>query len=231
MTWTGFRFFCGIFSDIVWIGYWTLLAFWITLLDYPFCFDARIYRFPVANSLTVFSFALSLSPVPRMDPASSGAGGAPLQNISPTTDPAELREIIGRQDSLLRAFQAQLEALTAQLSSATAATPRESPIARGESPRLALPDKFDGSADHCRGFLRQCGVFFSHQPGMYSEDGTKCAFLLSLLTGKALEWASAVWDGDPLIRASYCHFEEAIREVFEHRQGHIRPVDGDPSGF
>ncbi|MGL5801413.1 MAG: hypothetical protein ACRCX7_02275, partial [Cetobacterium sp.] len=79
MTWTGFRFFCGIFSDIVWIGYWTLLAFWITLLDYPFCFDARIYRFPVANSLTVFSFALSLSPVPRMDPASSGAGGAPLQ--------------------------------------------------------------------------------------------------------------------------------------------------------
>ncbi|KAK3521344.1 hypothetical protein QTP70_003454 [Hemibagrus guttatus] len=154
-----------------------------------------------------------------MDPASSGAGGAPLQNISPPTDPAELREIIVRQDSLIRAFQAQLEALTAQLSSATAAAPRESPIARGESPRLALPDKFDGSADRCRGFLRQCGVFFSHQPGMYSEDGTKCAFLLSLLTGKALEWASAVWDADPLIRASYAHFEEAIREVFEHPAG------------
>ncbi|KAK3507422.1 hypothetical protein QTP70_020386 [Hemibagrus guttatus] len=219
MTWTGFRFFCGIFSDIVWIVYWTLLAFWITLLDYPFCFDAWIYRFPVADSLTVFSFTLTLSPVPRTDPVSSGAGGAPLQNISPTTDPAELREIIVRQDSLIRAFQAQLEALTAQLSSATAATPRESPIARGESPRLALPDKFDGSADRCRGFLRQCGVFFSHQPGMYSEDGTKCAFLLSLFTGKALEWASVVWDADPLIRASYSHFEEAIREVFEHPAG------------
>ncbi|KAK3537472.1 hypothetical protein QTP70_012051 [Hemibagrus guttatus] len=117
-----------------------------------------------------------------MDPASSGAGGAPLQNISPTTDPAELREIIVRQDSLIRAFQAQLEALTAQLSSATTATPRESP---------------------------DCS----------REDGTKCAFLLSLLTGKALEWASVVWDADPLIRASYSHFEEAIREVFEHPAG------------
>ncbi|KAK3531962.1 hypothetical protein QTP86_002248 [Hemibagrus guttatus] len=42
---------------------------------------------------------------------------------------------------------------------------------------------------------------------MYREDGTKCAFLLSLLTGKAFEWASAVWDADPLIRASYSHFE------------------------
>ncbi|KAK3544054.1 hypothetical protein QTP86_000398 [Hemibagrus guttatus] len=54
---------------------------------------------------------------------------------------------------------------------------------------------------------------------MYREDGTKCAFLLSLLMGKALEWASAVWDGDPLIRASYSHFEEGIREVFEHPAG------------
>ncbi|KAK3527044.1 hypothetical protein QTP86_008658 [Hemibagrus guttatus] len=54
---------------------------------------------------------------------------------------------------------------------------------------------------------------------MYREDGTKCAFLLSLLTGKALEWASAVWDADPLIRASYSHFEEGIREVVEHPAG------------
>ncbi|KAK3571437.1 hypothetical protein QTP86_012065 [Hemibagrus guttatus] len=54
---------------------------------------------------------------------------------------------------------------------------------------------------------------------MYREDGTKCAFLLSLLKGKALKWALAVWDADPLIRESYSHFVEGIREVFEHPAG------------
>ncbi|KAK3519723.1 hypothetical protein QTP70_003700 [Hemibagrus guttatus] len=90
---------------------------------------------------------------------------------------------------------------------------------RPQSPRLALPDKFDGSADRCRGFLRQCEVFFAHQPGMYSNEETQCAFVMSLLTNKALEWASAVWDADPQIRSSFSHFAGLIREVFEYPAG------------
>ncbi|KAK3506298.1 hypothetical protein QTP70_002444 [Hemibagrus guttatus] len=88
-----------------------------------------------------------------------------------------------------------------------------------ESPRLALPDKYDGAADRCRGFLRQCEVFFSHHPEMCHEDGTRCAFLLSLLTGKALEWACAVWEADPLIRSSFSYFAGMIREVFQYPAG------------
>ncbi|KAK3558194.1 hypothetical protein QTP86_014007 [Hemibagrus guttatus] len=99
------------------------------------------------------------------------------------------------------------------------AAPRDPPTARGESPRLALPDKFDGSADRCRGFLRQCEVFFAHQPGMYSNEETQCAFVMSLLTNRALEWASAVWDADPQIRSSFSHFTGLIREVFEYPAG------------
>ncbi|KAK3507042.1 hypothetical protein QTP70_001588 [Hemibagrus guttatus] len=128
------------------------------LLKCPICRDSpeiRPREGAVARVLSRFRFQrpqirVHTSPssrVPRMDPASSGAGGTPLQNTSPPTDPAELREIIVRQDSLIRAFQAQLEALT---------------------------------------------------PGVYRED---------------------VWDADPLIRASYSHFEEGIREVFEHPAG------------
>ncbi|KAK3507783.1 hypothetical protein QTP70_000374 [Hemibagrus guttatus] len=97
--------------------------------------------------------------------------GPPLQNTSPTMDPAELHEIIVRQGAVICSYQDQVEALQNQLRSASTAAPRDPPAAHGESPRLAMPEKFDGSADRCRGFLRQCEVFFSHQLRIYCEEG------------------------------------------------------------
>ncbi|KAK3570304.1 hypothetical protein QTP86_017185 [Hemibagrus guttatus] len=155
----------------------------------------------------------------RMDPNTSASGGAPSQNTSPIKDPADLRDIIVRQGAIIRSYQDQVEALQDQLRGASIATPRDPPTAHGESPHLALPDKFDGSADCCRGFLRQCEVFFAHQPGMYSNEETQCAFVMSLLTSRALEWASAVWDADPQIRSSFTYFTGLIREVFEYPAG------------
>ncbi|KAK3556325.1 hypothetical protein QTP70_007113 [Hemibagrus guttatus] len=157
--------------------------------------------------------------VRRMDPNNSAFGGASLQNTSPIMDPAELRDTIVRQGAIILSCQNQVEALEKQLRSATLAASRDPPAARGESPHLALPEKFDGSADRCRGFLRQCKVFFVHQPGMYRQEETQCAFVLSLLTSRALEWASAVWDADPQVRSSFSYFAELIREVFEYPAG------------
>ncbi|KAK3542062.1 hypothetical protein QTP86_011364 [Hemibagrus guttatus] len=151
--------------------------------------------------------------------ATSASGYQSLQNTLPITDPAELREIITRQGAVICSYQDQVEALHGQLRSVSTATPRELPLARGESPRLAMPEKFNGSMDHCREFLWQCEVFFSHQPGMYHEEGIKCAFLLSLLSSRALEWASAVWDADPQVQSSFSYFTGMIREVFEHSAG------------
>ncbi|KAK3507583.1 hypothetical protein QTP70_029523 [Hemibagrus guttatus] len=98
--------------------------------------------------------------------------------------------------NLICAYQKQLAALQsahelqqqsppAQITSLAAAAP-----ARSELVRMALPEKFDGSADGCHG-----DNFFAHQPDVYLEE-TKWAFLQSLLTGRALNWASAVWDRD-----------------------------------
>ncbi|KAK3542342.1 hypothetical protein QTP86_025767, partial [Hemibagrus guttatus] len=49
------------------------------------------------------------------------------------------------------------------------------PASRTESPRMALPEKFDGSTDRCHGFLRQCDNFFTYQPEFYGADITSSA--------------------------------------------------------
>ncbi|KAK3568081.1 hypothetical protein QTP86_030309 [Hemibagrus guttatus] len=107
-------------------------------------------------------------------------------------DPAELRDIIVRQGAVIRSYQDQVEALQEQLRSASIAAPRDLPAARSESPRLALPDKFDGSA-------LPVGAFCDN--------------------ARALEWASVVWDADPQIRSSFSYFSGMIQEVFEYPVG------------
>ncbi|KAK3537120.1 hypothetical protein QTP70_002138 [Hemibagrus guttatus] len=55
---------------------------------------------------------------------------------------AELHEIIVRQRAIIRAYQDQLEDMQAQLSRVSIAAPRDPPPTQGESPQLALPEKF-----------------------------------------------------------------------------------------
>lgn len=84
---------------------------------------------------------------------------------------------------------------------------------------FALPNKFDGSAEQCKGFLWQVEIFFKHQKDDFESDEKKCAFLMSLLTGKAIDWAAAVWETDSLIQRSYAYFIQQIRDVFEYPAG------------
>ncbi|KAK3543934.1 hypothetical protein QTP70_031846 [Hemibagrus guttatus] len=47
---------------------------------------------------------------------------------------------------------------------------------------FALPDKFNGSVEQCKGFLRQVEIFFMHQGNDFESEEKKCAFLMSLLS-------------------------------------------------
>ncbi len=84
---------------------------------------------------------------------------------------------------------------------------------------FALPDKFDGTVEQCKGFRRQVEIFFNHQGEGFESDEKKCAFLMSLLTGKAIDWAAAVWETDSLFQRSYTYFVQQLRDVFEHPAG------------
>uniref|UniRef100_A0AAR2JHZ5 DUF4939 domain-containing protein n=1 Tax=Pygocentrus nattereri TaxID=42514 RepID=A0AAR2JHZ5_PYGNA len=60
------------------------------------------------------------------------------------------------------------------------------------TPQTTFPvSKFSGDPDQCRGFLLQCSVFFDNSP--VATDQAKISFVVSRLTGKALDWATASW--------------------------------------
>ncbi|KAI2668609.1 Transposon Tf2-6 polyprotein [Labeo rohita] len=172
----------------------------------------------------------------QMDPTPPDSSLTPLQKTSPATDPATAGQIaseVSAQASMLSRHQQQLDhltALTEQLVRAVqglqiAAPPAVSPPPAASpspaappvtaSPRLAFPEKFDGSPGKCKGFLLQCTLFVNQQPHLYPTDEGRIAFVCSLLTGKALEWATAVWDlGQPTF-PSFAAFLKSFKEVFQ----------------
>ncbi|KAI2652463.1 Transposon Tf2-8 polyprotein [Labeo rohita] len=151
----------------------------------------------------------------------TSASASALQNTSPTVNPAEvanLQAAFAYQSEMLKNYQEQLgklqsvnEHLTQYIRSLPPPTPK--------TVSFALPEKFDGTAEMCKGFVRQVKLYFDHQGEKFESNEKKCAFLMTLLSGRAIDWASAVWDSDVQIRHSVDYFLEQLREVFEYPAG------------
>ncbi|KAH6596159.1 hypothetical protein BASA61_003554 [Batrachochytrium salamandrivorans] len=60
-------------------------------------------------------------------------------------------------------------------------------------PKAALPDKFDGTRRHFRGFINQLELVFQLQDKRYDTDRKKIATLGTLLTDKALSWYNPLY--------------------------------------
>ena len=169
----------------------------------------------------------------QMDPTESGAS---LQKTSPKPDPAAVMQLsteLSAQASQLTLHHHQLNHLTtlteelvkdlqglrglaANAPSVQSQEVSPPTVSTPVNPRLAFPEKFDGTSTKCKGFLLQCTLFVDQQPSLYSKDSSRIAFVCSLLTGRALEWATAVWGPDGSSFTSFRAFLRQFRSVFEH---------------
>ncbi len=156
-----------------------------------------------------------------------------LQKTLPEIDPVAFYHFtteVSAQASILATHQQQINRLTLlteemikalrdrrQQTPATQTPPSSSPPQAPTpststiSPRLAFPDKFDGSPMKCKGFLLQCSMFVNQQPMLYPTDDSRIAFVCSLLTGRALEWATAVWSDDNSVFPTFTAFISGLR--------------------
>ncbi len=89
-------------------------------------------------------------------------------------------------------------------------TPRHEP-----EPRCNIPPPYDGDPKTCRAFLSQCSVVFALQPRTYAGEESKVAFVLMLLTGKARDSGTSVWETQAPCCASFDDFHQEMVRLFD----------------
>lgn len=104
---------------------------------------------------------------------------------------------------------------TAPASTATSSnTPSESRPVPSREPRLPTPERYSGDPKGCRGFLTQCHLSFDLQPAAYPTEHSRVAYVITLLTGKALAWATALYESKSSVCGSFESFSKEMLKVF-----------------
>lgn len=84
---------------------------------------------------------------------------------------------------------------------------------------FVLPEKYSGSEGDCNGFLLKVRIAIASNASHFPTDCSKIMFLVTLLEGRALTWAEAVWS-----RAT------GSSTTFEDFARHFKEIFGQPSG-
>ncbi|KAF7640671.1 hypothetical protein LDENG_00023900, partial [Lucifuga dentata] len=76
--------------------------------------------------------------------------------------------------------------------------------------------RYNGDSATCRSFLVNCSLIFELNPSSYSSERAKVAAVITHLTGRAREWATAEWDWQSAMCRTFRDFSAALRHVFDH---------------
>ncbi|KAL6491530.1 hypothetical protein MHYP_G00018750 [Metynnis hypsauchen] len=122
-----------------------------------------------------------------------------------------LQKLLIRSDQPHTASTPTTPSVPTEQNSSTSTTPTTRPPVS-----IALPERYDGSPDLCQGFLMQCSMFIEHHPEQFLTEIDKIHFVISLLTGKAKAWASALFTQNSNILISETRFLDSFKAVFNH---------------
>ncbi|KAI2649857.1 Retrotransposon-derived protein PEG10 [Labeo rohita] len=130
----------------------------------------------------------------------------------------------------VQALVAQVSELTLQLQQLRSPTAPPTPPSPPQltntehlpEPRLPTPEPYAGEPKLCRAFLTKCSMFFSLQPRTFATESSKVALVLTLLSGRAALWGTAVWALSDEMKRVFDRAvvgREAARMLTDLRQG------------
>ncbi|XP_012782153.3 retrotransposon-like protein 1 [Ochotona princeps] len=84
--------------------------------------------------------------------------------------------------------------------------------------RLPSPRRFSGDRREYHEFIVLCQLILQSCPRMFCSDQQRVHFVLSHLSGMALQWAKTLLEQNSPLMSNFPAFLEAMSEVFEYRQ-------------
>lgn len=81
-------------------------------------------------------------------------------------------------------------------------------------PKIAFPEKFDGTRSKFRGFLNQIRLIIQMNPRRYPDDATQVGLLGSLLSGPALSWLAPYIEANSLLLKDFKSFVAELEATF-----------------
>ncbi|KAL0153965.1 hypothetical protein M9458_050722 [Cirrhinus mrigala] len=79
---------------------------------------------------------------------------------------------------------------------------------------IARLQSYSGEPEGCSGFLLQCSLYIETNSQSFPNENVKIAFVISLLTGRALQWAEALWNTKSTVLTTLSTFFSHFRKVF-----------------
>ncbi|KAL0149260.1 hypothetical protein M9458_055494, partial [Cirrhinus mrigala] len=128
--------------------------------------------------------------------------------------------VTSREVDLLTAQVAELNARVQELQQEALASRSAVHLARAlpqaePEPHANSPPPYDGDPNSCRAFLSQCSLVFALQPRRYVTEESQVAFVITLLKGRARDWATAVWDARAPFCATFDDFRTEMTKLFD----------------
>ena len=137
----------------------------------------------------------------------------PAESPAPTSEAEQVRMALTNQGAMLGAHQDQLRHLTDLMgllldslhrlenrlpepspapTPAALPGPQQNPHTPSPEPKIAAPQRYDGRSGGCKPFLAQCSQIFRLQPYSFATEAVRVAYIITLLSDRALLWATAL---------------------------------------
>ena len=151
-----------------------------------------------------------------MEPADQVQEAIRLQGIRQGQQAGEITALHQGMETIRANVQHLVERLTPQMAAQPTPPPPPGILPRASAePRLPAPERYEGDPGSCRSFLSTCSLVFELQPSSFPTERSRVAYVITLLSGRACEWGTAVWEANAPECQTFSQFAQAMRGVFD----------------